>query len=145
MRQHSFRELMIAKVDPVVLPARMVAPYLRTENLAVSCWRPAGKWLLRYQKFANEAVGAAASELDRIRTYAKPGPPWRARDGAGPELPGELRAPRDQFGPRAKPSILVRSARGKLTLLRRVECPLLLARLFLRVPRRRTCRPFACQ
>src|SRR5271163_324121 len=59
---------------------------------------------------------AVRPELDRFRTHAKPGPGRRSRDFPTSELPGELREPREKLRARAKPSTLMRHARGKLAL-----------------------------
>ena len=57
-------------------------------------------------------------EFDRIRTHAKPGPERRARNFAALKLPSEARDSPEKFRARAKSSVLMRCARGKLALSR---------------------------
>src|SRR6266849_2830406 len=65
-----------------------------------------------------QAMFAMRPELDRIGTYAKSGPTWRARDFRASELPGEPREPREKFRARAHPGALTRRARGQPALPR---------------------------
>src|SRR5712692_8487754 len=65
-----------------------------------------------------QAMFAVRPELDRIGTYAKSGPTWRARDFRASELPGEPRKPREKFRARAHPGALTRRARGQPALPR---------------------------
>src|SRR5712692_8745483 len=67
-----------------------------------------------------QAMFAMRPELDRIRTYAKPGPKRRARDFRASELPGEPRKPREKFRARAHPGALMRRARSQPALPRPV-------------------------